>query len=129
MATKNFRSLSDLSRRSATVHGFEVYSIRARVLSQLFQRFPALRALIAGKGGNAIDDIIEQAPEALAAIVAAGLEKPEWELEASELDLDVQLDFIAAILQVTFPNGIAAALAKLQGESGDSLSTMDPATT
>lgn len=130
MATKTFRSLAEISRRTSTVHDIPVYSLRARALSQLFQRFPALRAMVSGKFD--IEAIFEQAPDAVAAIIAAGIDKlgdKETEAMAGDLDIDIQADFLAEIGKVTFPNGIAALADKIRAVTGVAAEDADQSVT
>jgi hypothetical protein len=98
-----------------------VPGVGLRGVASLFQRFPALRSVF--QGGANLDDLVSVAPDAVAAVIAAGTGNPgseKHEKAADGLPLDAQLDLLAAIKRVTMPKGpgpfVAKVSALIQGE-------------
>lgn len=91
--------------------------VSARGVALLLQSFPDLRKLMSGKEVS-VDDLMAVAPDALAAIIAAGTGKPgdaETIAAADRLPVDVQADFLAAIVELTMPKGLGPFVEKLAG--------------
>lgn len=102
---------------TTTVAGVTVHGVSAKGIALLLDGFPALRALMSGRE-VAVDELIQAAPDAVAAIIAAGIGYPgdAQQIEAAAaLPLDLQADFIAAILKLTMPKGPKGFLEKLSG--------------
>jgi hypothetical protein len=96
----------------------EVYGVSVRGVASLLARFPDLRKLMSGLEVEP-DSLVSMAPDAVAAIIAAGVGKPgdpETEAIADRMPVDVQADLLSAILRLTMPRGLgpfADKLAKL----------------
>ena len=85
----------------------EVYGVSAKGIFAIFQRFPEIQSWF--KGGK-IDPkmLINEAPDAIASIIAAGCGEPGNEVAeetAGRLPADTQLDILEAIGRLTFKNG------------------------
>jgi|SRR5215831_1720158 len=103
-------SLLDIAplQESVSVNGatVEVVGIGARGIVSLLQRFPALQKLTTGTFDAAA--LWEVAPDAIAAIIAAGVGKigdHETEESVDRLPLGAQMDLLVAIMKLTMPNG------------------------
>jgi hypothetical protein len=84
--------------------------------------------LIAGRSISA-EDLFTIAPDAVAAILAAGTGSPgneDAEAAADRLPLEIQMDLLEAILEVTFPGGFGPFAARL-GALASSVATAQPA--
>jgi hypothetical protein len=93
----------------------EVFGVSAKGVAVLLSRFPELREMMTGRE-VAPARLMEMGGEAVAAIIAAGCGEPgsEYhEIAAGRLSVDVQADFLAKILKLTFPNGIGSFVGKL----------------
>lgn len=124
--------LVDIVPKSETVMvgdtAVAVSGISARGVAYLLSKFPDLRKLMSGQpvGDDIADAVMRVAPDAIAAIIAAGIGKPgdaEQEAAADQLTLEPQADLLAAILRLTLPRGIgpfAEKLAALMGSVGSS---------
>jgi hypothetical protein len=78
----------------------EVYGVSARGVAFLLGKFPELRKMMSGVQLEA-DELMAMAPDAVAAIIAAGVGKPgdkETEAIADRLPLEIQIDLLAAVL-------------------------------
>lgn len=104
-----------------------VKGVSAKGIVYIMGRFPEARMLMTGKAVDVTpESLMKLAPEALAAIIAAGLGFPGDEAQedaAAALPLEAQVDLIEAIAAVTMPKGVAPfvdRLTKLMGgvESG-----------
>jgi hypothetical protein len=96
--------------KPVTVHG-----VSAKGLSHLLARFPELRRLMTGQEVQT-DELLAMGGDAVAAIIAAGCGYPgdnAAETIAGSLSLDVQADFLAAILRLTLPKGVGPFVEKL----------------
>ena len=87
-----------------------VYGISAKGIFAVFQRFPEVRTWFTVKQGQKIDlqKLIAEAPDAIAAIIAAGCGEPgnaAAEETAGTIPVDTQLDILEAIGRLTFKNG------------------------
>jgi hypothetical protein len=127
-------SLLDIAAATDEVHGITVYGVSARGIASLLARFPDLRKMMAGREVTS-EALFEMAPEAISHIIACGLNKPgdeETIAAADSLSLDVQLDFLTAILKLTMPQGLgpfAERLAKLTAVVGAEASPVVAAAT
>jgi hypothetical protein len=109
------KSLLDLVEATETVAEVPVYGLSIEGVATLLLRFPELRALMGGGDVDA-NALASKAPAAVGAIVAAGLGHPgedAHELAARRLSINTQLDFLAAILRLTFPQGVGPFVEKL----------------
>jgi hypothetical protein len=113
-------SLIDLAALSSTVKvlgkDITVHGISAGGFAQLLHRFPALAKAMSG-GGFKQDELIKAAPDAVAALIAAGCGDPgnkKAEEVAGKLPLEAQLDLIAATLKLTFPSGVGPFVKKVE---------------
>lgn len=93
-----------------------VFAINARGIALLLKRFPELRMILTGKD---IDQskLVELFPDALEAIIAAGLGAPgdlALEERADKLGIGDQAALIAAIWKQTFPNGVGPFMEELE---------------
>jgi hypothetical protein len=85
-----------------------VYGVSAKGIFAVFQRFPEVGSWF--KGGKKVDmaPLIAEAPDAIAAVIAAGCGKP-GDMQAEEvaglLPVETQLDVLEAIGRLTFKNG------------------------
>lgn len=108
-----------------------VPGVSLRGVAALLARFPELRALLTGNADRIKpEDLAAKAPEAVAAIIAAGLGYPDDEAQedaAERLPIEAQADLLAAILKVTLPNGLASFAEKLT-KLGSTLNKDAPAT-
>jgi hypothetical protein len=112
----------------------EVRGVSIRGASNLMERFPELQKFFRGMAVSP-DELIKIAPDAVAAIIAAGVGKPddmETEAVADVLPLDAQIDLLEAILRLTMPRGVgpfAEKLMRLMGQRAAEASASVPATT
>lgn len=84
-----------------------VFGISAKGLFSIFQRYPAVGKWFSG-GKFTVPDLVAEAPDAMAAIIAAGCALPgnaEAEERASTFPIEAQLDVLEAIARLTFKNG------------------------
>lgn len=107
-------SLTDItpSVRTVSIRGAEVQvpGVSIKGITYLLSKFPQVQALLEGKD-VALDAafVMDVAPDAMAAIIAAGTGSPgdpAAESVAASLTLGEQLDLVEAILEVTMPQGI-----------------------
>jgi len=97
-----------------------VYGVSLKGVVVLLDAFPELRTLFAGGTANT-SDLMRVAPNAVAAIIAAGVGypgDPDQEEAARRLPLDAQADLLAEILRFTLPNGISAFIEKMTALMG-----------
>jgi hypothetical protein len=132
--------LKDVAKsfRSVTVRGteIEVPGIGSEAIAYLFHRFPVVREMMGGRDVSLTAEAISKlAPEAVAAIIAAGtgnINDPEAEAIAAKLPLEAQLDLLEAIIGETMPSGPGPFMEKatrILGKLGDAgLSTSIPGT-
>ena len=112
--------LVDIAPAVATVTVREqevpVYGVSVHGIANLLGRFPELRMLMTGKSVDA-ERLIELGPDAVVAIIAAGTGAPgdEPTEEAARREaIEVQADFLEAILKVTLPGGLGPLVERLQ---------------
>jgi len=104
-------SLIDIAPRSQKISingsALEVSGIGARGIASLLLRFPALQQLMIGRIDAEL--LWRTAPEAISAIIAAGLgklEDAETETQADQLPIGVQMELLFPIIQLTMPQGV-----------------------
>jgi hypothetical protein len=115
-----------------------VYGISVRDIIALLQRFPEAQQWISG-GKLDTAHFIQTAPNAIAAVIAAGCKKfgnEEAEARAAELTIETQLDILEAVSRLTFRSGFgpfvqritgaANLAAALSGNSGKAPDTNSP---
>lgn len=99
----------------------DVHGLSVKSLARILMNYPELKNVIAGKGITA-DAIAKIAPNAIAAIIAAGCidsNAPQniitiAEQKAGELELENQYELLAAIIAMTMPGGVGPFIARLQ---------------
>jgi hypothetical protein len=116
MAKEQGLSLLDIGPISETVKVGErdgkpimidVYGVSTKGILSLFMRFPEVRQWFRG-GGIDPKQLAGEAPDAIAAIIAAGCGEPGNEAAeetAGKLPVEAQLDILEAIGRLTFKNG------------------------
>lgn len=107
--------LLDIAPATEQVAGVAVYGVSARGLAHLLGKFPELRKAMSGVGVS-MEDVAKAAPDAISAIIAAGVGKPgdeETEELADRLPLEVQAEFLEAIIRLTMPKGVNPFLQRL----------------
>ena len=114
-------SLLDIADQQKTVtirdKDVAVFGISAQDIVYLFGKFPELRLLMSGKQADLTPEtLLKLAPGAVAAAIAAGTGSAgdeQAEAVAARLGLGEQLDLLAAIFELTFPQGVGPFVAKL----------------
>jgi len=111
--------LLDIAPSFLTVQGVTVSGISARGVVALLQDFPALKEVLAGREAKGLNGatVLELAPDAAAAIIAAGTGNPgndEHKKAADLLPLGTQVEFLDAIVTLTFPTGVGPFVATLE---------------
>lgn len=112
--------LSDLRPQTISVCGVDVYGISVQDMADLFNRYPDLNKLISGTDIS-VQSVLKTGPQAVAAIIAAGcreLGNTEAEKSALALVLDQQVEFIEAIVKLTFPGGVGPFVERLNAIAG-----------
>lgn len=107
--------LLSIAPLTETVHGVTVTGVSLAGVAHLLAKFPELRMLMAGKEVDA-NDLITLAPQAVAEIIAAGVGFPgdgEQVEHAQTLSLELQADFLEAILRLTMPKGVGPFVEKI----------------
>jgi hypothetical protein len=114
-------SLLDIAdqQKTVTIRGKDVavFGISAQDIVYLFGKFPELRLLMSGKQADLTPEtLLKLAPGAVAAAIAAGTGSAgdeNAEAVAARLGLGEQLELLAAIFDLTFPQGVGPFVAKL----------------
>lgn len=114
-------SLLDIAdqQKTVTIRGKDVavFGISAQDIVYLFGKFPELRLLMSGKQTDLTPEmLLKLAPGAVAAAIAAGTGSAgdeQAEAVAARLGLGEQLDLLAAIFELTFPQGVGPFVQKL----------------
>jgi hypothetical protein len=129
-------SLADLAAMTLDVpvgqSHVTVSGISARDALAIFKRFPKLASLMEGFN---LTTFLEVAPDAAAAVIAAGFGKlgsEEDEAAAAKIGVETQFDILEAIGGLTFKNGFAPFVGKitrLANAAGSANSTKVPAMT
>jgi hypothetical protein len=111
MAKEQGLSLLDIGPVSEKVQVgdklLDVYGVSVKGVFALFARFPEIQQWFKGGRINQ-EQLIAEAPDTLAAIIAAGCGEPgngAAEETAGRLPVDTQLDILEAIGRLTFKNG------------------------
>jgi hypothetical protein len=92
-------------------------------IGQLLERFPILFEALSGRLGAGFPDLVKKAPDAVAAVIAAGsgeLNNKKAEKVAKDLPIGVQLELCQAIGRVTFPKGVRPFLEAVNATFGAS---------
>ncbi len=130
-------TLADLAAMSEDVpvgtDHITVYGISAMHCLAIFKRFPKLLSML---GGFNLATFLEAAPEAAAAILAAGvgqLGSETAEADASKIGIETQYDMLEAIGRLTFKSGFAPFVERVMKLAGSAQSSANfgrvPATT
>jgi hypothetical protein len=112
--------LIDLAVASEEVSGVKVFGMTARGVAHVLSKFPELRKVMSGVKVDP-EDLMRSAPDAVSAIIAAGVGRPgdaDTENLADNLPFDVQAEFLAAIFRLTMPNGAGPFVEKLKAMMG-----------
>ena len=97
-----------------------VSGISAMGIASLLDRFPDLRKLMTGVEVSS-EELMKLGTGIVAAIIAAGCGHPghpKAEENAANFPIGVQADLLAAVVELTMPNGIGPLVEKLSGLSG-----------
>jgi len=105
----SLRDISDFGEKVDIGDGrkLQVKGISAQGVLLLLMRFPDLQKWLSGKS-LALADTFLQAPETMAAVIAAGTGAPgdtDAEDIAASLPMEVQTDVLEAVYRQTFRNG------------------------
>jgi len=118
------RGLLDIAPRVSAVPvaggEVDVCGVSVRGIAHLLAKFPALQSLLSGRQVDA-EKLIAVAPDAIAAIIAAGCGQPgdaEAEAVADRLPIEDQAALISAILKLTMPKGVGPFVEMLNGLGG-----------
>jgi hypothetical protein len=112
--------IADL-KKTVTVRGADVavFGVSAQGIAHLFNTFPELRVMMSGRRDSITpDSIVQFAPAAIAAIIAAGtgnVGDKDAEAVAARLTLGEQLNLLSAIFELTFPQGVGPFVEQLEG--------------
>jgi len=101
----------------------KVVGVSAEGVLALFKRFPDMGAWF--KGGLKPEMMVKAAPEAIAAIIAAGCGTPGnegAEAVARALPIETQLDVLEAIGRLTFKNGFGPFVERMLALAADAKS-------
>jgi len=118
--------LLDIAPSSLTVPvrgtSIPITGVSATGFAVLLQRFPVFRELLTGREPKLdAETIFKLAPEAIAAIIAAGTGMPgsvEVEAVAASLAAHEQLELIQKIIEATMPKGVAPFVEALTAIAG-----------
>lgn len=97
-----------------------ITGISVNGIAYLLNRFEELRMLLSGKTVD-VDRLLSMGGDIVGAIIAAGCGKTgikDEEIAASNLPLELQSEFLAKIIKVTLPNGVAPFVERLNGLMG-----------
>jgi hypothetical protein len=104
-------SILDIAPQHDTVQvgnqELKVYGIAADGVVTLFRRFPEMQAWFKGGKVN-LTELIVKAPDAIAAVIAAGCGEPgneQAEATAKRFGVETQLDCLEKIVKLTFKDG------------------------
>lgn len=116
-----FLELANISSAPVTVRGekVDVRGLAARDIAQIAGRFDEVRALLTGQNLElTADRLVSLGPDVVAAVIAAGVGgagDAAHEAVAAALPVSEQLDFLAKILELTFPKGPKDFFTQLAG--------------
>jgi hypothetical protein len=121
-------SMLDIRRKTETVNiddenTVDVVGLSFDTIGQLLERFPILFEALSGRLGAGFPDLVKKAPDAVAAVIAAGsgeLNNKKAEKVAKDLPIGVQLELCQAIGRVTFPKGVRPFLEAVNATFGAS---------
>ena len=88
-----------------------VRGVSVDAIASIVARFPELKSLVNGEGGDIVSRLIAGCGAAVGPIIAAGvghLGDEKYEQFAAKLLPEHQLKFLRAIFGLTFPNGISS---------------------
>lgn len=107
--------LLDIAVKTETVAGVVVRGIGIKDIVVLLTRFPDLRTMLTG-GKVETAKLVAIAPDACAAVIAAGCDEltKEAEAKAATFPLELQLDFLEAIQRTTMPSGFGPFVERLE---------------
>lgn len=119
--------LLDIAPSTRKVHNTDVPGLSIEGLVSVVARFPQVADLLAGMNAKAALDpkvLLGLAPQAVRAVIAAGVGFPgdeKQEAAAGRLPIEMQADFLEAIIEATLPSGLGPFLARLQalGDAAD----------
>ncbi|MFO1147807.1 MAG: hypothetical protein U1E62_05455 [Alsobacter sp.] len=125
--------LLDLAPSKTKVHGVAVTGISAEGLVSIVKRFPELERLLGGAtaAGFGARDILALTPQAIKAVIAAGVGYPDdakQEAKAGTLPLEIQADFLEAIIKATLPSGVGPFVERIMALAKASDSITSPTT-
>lgn len=98
-----------------------VRGISVDAIAAIVARFPQLRSIASSGGDDIVANLIAGCGVAIGPIIAAGcghLGDERYEQRAARLLPEQQIQFLKAILWLTFPNGIGSFLEALTGLMG-----------
>jgi hypothetical protein len=98
-----------------------VSGVSVKGIASLLARFPEIQGAMTGEGITA-DKIIALAPDAVAAIIAAGCGSPgnaDHEAAAAGLPIGAQVDLLSAIITATLPRGVGPLVNQVKALSGN----------
>jgi hypothetical protein len=98
-----------------------VRGVSVDAIASFIARFPELKSLINGEGGDIVSRLITGCGAAVGPIIAAGcghLGDEQYERRAATLLPEQQIKFIRAIFGLTFPNGIGSFVQELTSLMG-----------
>lgn len=98
-----------------------VFGVSLKTLLNIVTRFPKVRAAFSG-GEYTVEELVAEAPEAVAVIIAAGIghpDEPDYIIKAATLNVEDQLSILDAMIKLTLPKGLASFLERLQRLSAD----------
>jgi hypothetical protein len=107
-------------KKTVTIRGkaLEVEGINAEKLGLLILSYPELRLMFAGKAVElSPQGVIALGPKIVASVIAAAIGKLGDEAEeaaAGKLALGEQLELLATIFELTFPDGVGPFVARLR---------------
>jgi hypothetical protein len=93
-----------------------VRGVSVDAIASIVARFPELKSLVNGEGGDIVSRLIAGCGAAVGPIIAAGvghLGDEKYEQFAAKLLPEHQLKFLRAIFGLTFPNGISSFVQEL----------------
>ena len=99
----------------------KVRGVSVDTIASIVARFPALKMLFNGEGGDIVPRLIAGCGAAVGPIIAAGCGhsgEEEYETRAASLLPEQQLKFVRAIFGLTFPNGIGSFVEELSALIG-----------
>ena len=97
-------------------HRIKVHGVSVDAIASIVSRFPALKSLANGNGGDIVARLIQGCGAAIGPIIAAGCghrDEEAYEQRAATLLPEQQLKLLRAIFGLTFPNGIGSFVGDL----------------